>query len=106
MLVDQRQTTRKILRAKAVVAMDGAKPAPARTIDVGPTGMSVTMGHMVPSGQMGQVSFEMFVDGKPVIISCRSKVTYCIFSGDDVKVGLQFISPDAAAVAAIGKFMR
>jgi hypothetical protein len=68
--------------------------------------MSVTMSHMVPSGQLGQISFEMFVDGKPVIISCRSKVTYCIFSGDDVKVGLQFINPDAAAVAAIGKFMR
>eukprot|EP01034_Spumella_vulgaris_P022286 gene22286-28402_t len=65
--------------------MEGAKPAPARTIDLGPTGMSVTMGHMVPSGQVGQVSFEI---------------------GDDVKVGLQFINPDAAAVAAIGKFMR
>lgn len=106
MLVDQRQSNRKILRAKAVVVMDGAAAAPARTIDLGPTGMSVTMSQMVPSGQMGQVSFEMFVDGKSVVISCRSKVTYCIFSGDDVKVGLQFINPDAAVVAAIGKFMR
>jgi hypothetical protein len=86
--------------------MDGVAPAPARTIDLGPTGMSLTLGHMVQTGHAGQVSFEMFVDGKPVVISCRSRVTYCIFSGDDVKVGFQFVSPDSNALAAIAKFMR
>ena len=89
-----------------MVVMDGGQPAAARTIDLGPTGMSVTMGHMLQSGQAGSVSFELFVEGKPNILTCRAKVTYCIFSGDDVKVGLQFVSPDAAAVAAISKFMR
>jgi hypothetical protein len=86
--------------------MDGGAPAPARTIDLGPTGMSLTMGQMVQTGHAGQVSFEMFVDGKPVVISCRSRVTYCIFSGDDVKVGFQFIGPDSNGLAAIAKFMR
>lgn len=86
--------------------MDGGAPAPARTIDLGPTGMSLTMGQMVQTGHAGQVSFEMFVDGKPVVISSRSRVTYCIFSGDDVKVGFQFIGPDSNALAAIAKFMR
>lgn len=89
-----------------MVVMDGAPAELARTIDLGHTGMSVAMGRMVPTGQLGYVTFEVFVDGKPVVVRCRSKVTYCIFSGDDVKVSLQFITPDAAAVAAIGKFMR
>ncbi|SFV16914.1 PilZ domain-containing protein [Pseudoduganella namucuonensis] len=89
-----------------MVVLDGATPAPARTIDICSTGISLTMGHMVPTGQTGQVSFEMLVDGKPMIITSRSKVTYCIFSGDDVKVGFQFINPEPAALAAIAKFMR
>lgn len=106
MLVDQRQISRKILRAKAMVVLDGAAPTPARTLDICPSGLSLTMGHMVPAGSAGNVSFEMFIDGKPQIITCRAKVTYCIFSGDDVKVGFQFINPDQAAAAAISKFMR
>nr|WP_155439849.1 PilZ domain-containing protein [Pseudoduganella ginsengisoli] len=89
-----------------MVVLDGAAPAPGRTLDICPTGLSVTLGHMVPAGAVGTVSFEMFIDGKPQIITCRSKVTYCIFSGDDVKVGFQFINPDQAATAAITKFMR
>lgn len=89
-----------------MIVMDGASPAPARTIDLGLSGMSVTMAHMVQVGQLGQVSFEMFVDGKAHIITCRSKVTYCIFSGDDVKVGFQFVQPELSAINAITKFMR
>lgn len=89
-----------------MIVMDGASPAPGRTIDLGLSGMSITMGHMVQVGQLGQVSFEMFVDGKPNIITCRSKVTYCIFSGDDVKVGFQFLNPDLSAITLITKFMR
>jgi hypothetical protein len=105
-LVDQRHVSRKILRAKAMVVLDGAPPAPARTLDICQSGISLTMGHMVQAGQTGNVSFEMFIDGKPQIITCRSKVTYCIFSGDDVKVGFQFIQPDQATLAIITKFMR
>lgn len=106
MLVDQRQAPRKILRAKAMVVLDGAAPTPARTLDISQSGLSLTMGHIVPAGAAGNVSFEMFIDGRPQVITCRSKVAYCIFSGDDVKVGLQFINPDPTAMAAITKFMR
>jgi hypothetical protein len=105
-LVDQRQVSRKILRAKAMVVLDGAAPTPARTLDISQTGLSVTLGHMVQAGQSGNVSFEVFIDGKPQILTSRAKVAYCIFSGDDVKVGFQFVNPDQATAAAIAKFMR
>ena len=89
-----------------MVVLDGAPPAPARTLDICQSGLSLTMDHMVQAGQMGNVSFEMFIDGKPQILTCRSKVAYCIFSGDEVKVGFQFMNPDQATMAAIAKFMR
>ncbi len=89
-----------------MVVIDGTAPVAGRTSDLSPTGVSLTMGNMVKAGQQGQVSFEMLVDGKPTIINTRAKVMYCIFSGDDVKVGFQFINPDPATLAAIAKFMR
>ncbi len=89
-----------------MVVLDGAAPTPARTLDISQSGISLTMGHMVQAGHTGNVSFEMFIDGRPQILTCRAKVAYSIISGDDVKVGFQFLNPDQATAAAIAKFMR
>lgn len=86
--------------------MDGAAPVPARTFDLGMAGMSVTTGTKVEPNQAGQVVFEMLVDGKPQIITTRVKVSHCIFSGDEFKVGFVFQPLNADATAAITKFMR
>lgn len=106
LLVDQRSTARKIVRSKAVVAMDGMPPQQGRTIDIAATGMSLTFEHKLAVGHMGQVTFELFVEGKGHILGCRSKVSYCIFSGDHFKIGFQFINLDAATTATINKFLR
>ncbi len=86
--------------------MDGGAPMAARTFDLGPAGMSVTSAHKVDVGQQGQVVFEMLVDGKPQVITCRAKVNHCIFSGDEFKVGFVFQPLPPEASAAIAKFMR
>lgn len=86
--------------------MDGAAPMPARTFDLGLAGMSVTAGHKVEVNTTGQVVFEMLVDGKPQIITCRARVNHCIFSGDEFKIGLVFMPLPPEATAAITKFMR
>lgn len=105
-LVDQRQGARKILRVRAMMVMDGAAPVAARTFDLGLAGMSVTSGTKVEPNQTGQVVFEMLVDGKPQIITCRVKVSHCIFSGDEFKVGFVFQPLNPEATAALTKFMR
>jgi len=86
--------------------MDGAAPLPGRTLDISTTSISLTLGHKLAVGQTGQVSFELFLDGKAQILSCRSTVTYCIFSGDEFKLGFQFVNLDLAALTAISKFLR
>ncbi|CAN7418785.1 PilZ domain-containing protein [Duganella sp. LjRoot269] len=106
MLVDQRSMARKIVRAKVVLAMDGMPPQQGRTIDISSNGLSLTFDHKLAVGHMGQVSFELFIDGKAQILSSRSKVSYCIFSGDHFKIGLQFLNPDAATTTAVNKFLR
>jgi hypothetical protein len=97
---------RKIVRTKAVVVMDGLAPRQARTLDLGATGLSLTFDHKLEVGHMGQVSFELFLDGKAQLLTCRGKVSYCIFSGDHFKIGYQFGTLDLSTSAAINKFLR
>ena len=106
MLVDQRSVARKILRSKVVAVMDGMPPQQGRTIDISANGLSITFDHKLAVGHMGQVSFELFLDGKAQILTCRSKVMYCIFSGDHFKIGYQFLNLDATQTGAINKFLR
>ncbi|WGG48608.1 MULTISPECIES: PilZ domain-containing protein [Rugamonas] len=104
--MDHRSAARKIMRSKAVVVMDGAPPAQGRTLDIGASGMSITFDSKLAVGQMGQVMFELFLDGKAQIMTCRSKVSYCIFSGDHFKIGYQFMNLDQPTLASITKFLR
>lgn len=107
MTVDQRQTARKILRARAMLALDGGEPVPARTADISLGGISVTTEYKANANQAGQVMFEMLVDGKPTVLTCRVKVAHCIFSGNEFRVGCMFqlpLSPQASA--AITRFMK
>lgn len=89
-----------------MVVMDGGKPMLGRTLDIGTSGMSITFDTKLEVNQSGNVSFELFLDGKAQILTCRSKVSYCIFSGDHFKIGFQFLTLDPTSTAAITKFLR
>lgn len=97
---------RKIVRAKAVVVMDGMPPQQGRTLDISSTGLSLTFDHKLAVGHLGQLTFELFMDGKGQLVSSRAKVNYCIFSGDQFKIGFTFINVDSATSSVINKFLR
>jgi len=103
---EQRQSPRKILKVKAMLAMEGMAAATGRTADVGANGVSVTTANPLKVGQGGQVSFELFIDGKATVIATRSRVTYCIFSNGEFKIGFQFVNLDLSAMAVLAKFLR
>lgn len=94
------------MRAKAVVVMDGMPPQPGRTLDISSTGLSLTFDHKLAVGHMGQITFELFMDGKGQLVSSRAKVNYCIFSGDHFKIGYTFVNVDSATASVISKFLR
>ena len=106
MLVDQRSVARKIVRAKAVVVMDGMPPQQGRTLDISSTGLSLTFDHKLAVGHLGQLTFELFMDGKGQLVSSRAKVNYCIFSGDQFKIGFTYVNPDIGTMATVNKFLR
>jgi len=104
--IDQRQSARKILKVRAVLAMEGQAPVPGRTSDIGANGVSITVPHPLQTGQTGQVGFDLLVDGTPYPLLARVKVMYCIFSNGEFKAGLQFMNLDLTAMSQVSRFLR
>jgi c-di-GMP-binding flagellar brake protein YcgR len=103
---EQRQSTRKILKAKAALVMEGEAPLACRTTDVSSNGVSLQVPNPIRSGQAGQVMFDLLVDGKIVNINARAKVQYCILSQGEFKVGLEFLNLPLAAMTSLSRFLR
>ena len=106
MAIEQRQSARKILKVRAVLAMEGQAPVPGRTSDIGANGVSITVPHPLQTGQTGQVGFDLLVDGTPYPLLARVKVMYCIFSNGEFKAGLQFMNLDLTAMSQVSRFLR
>lgn len=106
MLVEQRQAGRKVLKVKAVVAMEGSNPIPARTMDVAASGMCVALDQPLSVGQAGQIAFSMYFDGQAHMLNVRGRVSYCIFGGGEFKVGFQFTNLPMDAAGTISKYIR
>jgi len=103
---DQRKSARKIVKVRAVLAMEGQPPILTRTGDVSATGVSLTVPHPLQVGQAGQVAFDLLVDGQSFPVRARVKVMYCIVSHGDFKVGFQFTNLDVNTTAQLSRFMR
>jgi c-di-GMP-binding flagellar brake protein YcgR len=106
MTMEQRQSARRILKVRAVVAMEGQAQVQGRTADVGANGVSVAVPHPLQVGQAGQVTFDLLVEGKLTAIKARARVIYCIFSGGECKAGFQFLNLDLAAMSQLSRFLR
>ena len=106
MVTDQRKSARKILKVRAVLAMEGHTPVQVRTSDIGANGVSLTVPNPLQTGQVGQVAFDLLVDGKSVPLQARARVMYCIFSNGEFKAGFQFMNLDLNALSQLSRFLR
>jgi len=105
-VTDQRQSARKIFKVKALVVMDGQPALLGRTTDLGAQGVSVTVARPMQAGQLGQVGFDLLIDGRTVPIRVRTKVMYSILSGDEYKVGFQFLHLDLNTMTELARFLK
>src|SRR5205823_15094680 len=105
-MTEQRMSVRKILTVRAVLAVGGQAPVLVRTVDLCANGVSVTLPEPMPVGQVGQVRFDLMVDGKAAPIAARVKAMYCMFSSGEFKVGFQFLDLDLNAMSQLARFLR
>jgi hypothetical protein len=105
-MTDSRQSARKIVKVKAVIAIEGQAPVPGRTSDVGSNGVSIAVQNPLQVGQTGQVAFDLLVDGKLTPIAARAKVIHCIFSGGEFKAGFQFLNLELTAMTQLSRFLK
>ena len=106
MAIDHRTSARKILKARAVLALEGQAPVQGRTSDIGANGVSITVPHPLQTGQTGQVGIDLLVDGQPFGLHARVKVMYCIFSSGEFKAGFQFMNLDLNSMSQLSRFLR
>ncbi len=103
---DQRQNSRKVLRSRGLLIMDGIPQFLVRTMDVSTSGVGVASPQPLQQGQEGKIAFEMFFNGNNYHVASRVRVMYSIYSSHDgFKVGLQFLNLDMASASAITKYM-
>ncbi|MGB9110414.1 MAG: PilZ domain-containing protein [Telluria sp.] len=105
-MTDQRQSARKIVKVKAVVAAEGQAPMLGRTADVAANGVSIGIQNPLQVGQVAQVAFDLLVEGRLTPISARARVAYCIFSGGEFKAGFQFLNLELSAMTQLSRFLR
>ncbi|MFL6656597.1 MAG: PilZ domain-containing protein [Massilia sp.] len=103
---EQRQSTRKVLKVKALLMMEGAETVLGRTVDVAGDGVCLLLGNSLKPGTIGTVRFEIFHEGKATSITARSRVQYCILSSGEYKIGFQFVNLELSAMASLARFLR
>jgi hypothetical protein len=105
-LQEQRQSPRKVLRTKVVLVIDGQGPQTGKSVDISANGISVNIADPLAVGQLGQIRFDLMIEGRFVPIDSRAKALHCIFSHGEYKVGFQFMGLDLASVTALARYLR
>ena len=101
-----RASKRKVLKVKALLAMEGDETIMARTADVGADGLCLMVGKALKSGDVGMVRFEIFQDGKVKSIAVKAAVQYCILSNGEYKVGFRFVNLQLSAMASLAQYLH
>jgi hypothetical protein len=89
-----------------MLAPEGAAPMMGRTTDVSANGVSLSVPNPVAGGQTVLVRFDLLVEGAVVPVNTRAKTLYCILSGGEFKVGLQFLGLEPGVMTALSRFLR
>lgn len=103
---EQRQSQRKILKTRAMLAVEGAAPMLGRTTDLSANGVSITVPQPVGTGQNVQLRFDLLVEGNLVPVHSRGRTQYCILSNGEFKVGCQFLNLELGAMTAISRYLK
>ena len=103
---EQRQFQRKLLKTRAVIALEGGGAVVGRTVDISTNGLCVNLADPLRIGVPVQLRFDLLVDGKPHTIQVHGRVTYCILSGSEFKTGVQFMNVELAVMTSLAKFLR
>jgi hypothetical protein len=103
---EQRKAARKTLKTKAILAMNGEEPVTVHTLDIGMSGISLAVPHPLSAGQLGQIAFSIFFDGKPHHVNAFVKLAHCVFGGNEFKAGFMFTKVDSAGTSAIAQYFQ
>ena len=103
---DDRRSTRRICRLRAVVDVIGGPSLPAVTVDIGRDGMAVLLSRPLPDGTACRVAFSIFSGGSVQRLDLNARASNSVFVFDAVRVGLTFTGMMPATGKLLGDFVN
>ena len=101
---ERKQAGRRIVKARAVLAMEGQAPLQGRTTEVGVNGASIALERPLRVGQDGHLGFDLLVEGRRTPIAARAGVHYGVFGSGECRSGFRFLGLDTAAAGEWSRF--
>ena len=103
---EQRNSSRKALKATGQLILEHSPPVSMRTINVARDGMAIASAEPVIEGAQYRVNFDIPVDGVVRSVAAGAKVVFCVYAGhSEFKSGLRFIDLDPPSTAAIAGYL-
>jgi PilZ domain len=91
---ERRVDRRKIVRLNADVRLPDSKSLESHTIDLSRRGIGLLTSVKLEHGQDCKLLIDLSVCGTPMALRLIGRVCYCAPSGDNFRVGLQFVQMD------------
>jgi hypothetical protein len=103
---EQRRERRKLIRLRADVRLPGNSVLEGHTIDLSRRGVGILSPLKLTNGQDCTISLDLTACGESVALRLVGRVCYCMESGPEYRVGLQFVQMDESTALLISELLK
>lgn len=103
---EQRRDRRKLIRLRADVRLPGNSVLEGHTVDLSSRGVGILSPVSLSHGQDCTISLDLTACGENVALRLVGRVCYCMESGTEYRVGLQFVQMDESTALLLNELLK
>jgi hypothetical protein len=103
---EQRRDRRKLIRLRADVRLPTGTILEGHTVDLSRRGVGIVSPVHLTNGQDCTISLDLTACGENVALRLVGRVCYCMESGSEYRVGLQFVQMDESTALLLSELLK
>jgi hypothetical protein len=103
---EQRREHRKLIRLRADVRLPDNSVLEGHTVDLSRRGVGILSPVQLTNGQNCTISLDLTACGENVALRLVGRVCYCMESGNEYRIGLQFVQMDESTALLISELLK
>lgn len=103
---ERRHERRKLMRLRADVRLPGSTLLEGNMVDLSRRGAGILAPIKLELGQQCTISVDLSACGTQMALRLVGRVCYCMPSGEDFRVGLQFVQMDESTALLIEDLLK